>query len=128
MMETIRILYDGDCPFCTRYVKLLRLRENLRVELVNARENSADRDAATAKGYDLDHGMLVTYGGQDYYADAAITILSVLATSSGFINRMSAAAFRSPKRAKLLYPVLAFFRRMTVLALGRGLIRNLPPK
>ncbi len=127
-METIRILYDGDCPFCTRYVRLLRLRENLRVEMVNARENSADRDAATAKGFDLDHGMLVTYGGQDYYADAAITLLSVLATSSGFINRMAAAAFRSPRRAKMIYPVLAFFRRITVLGLGRGLIRNLPPK
>lgn len=127
-METIRILYDGDCPFCTRFVKLLRLRENLRVELVNARENSAHRDAATAKGYDLDHGMLVTYGGQDYYADAAITILSVLATPSGAINRLSAAAFRSPGRARVIYPVLAFFRRMTVLGLGRGLIRNLPRK
>lgn len=127
-METIRILYDGDCPFCTRYVKLLRLRENLRVELVNARENSADRDAATAKGYDLDHGMLVSYGGHDYYADAAITIVSVLATRSGFINRLSAAAFRSPGRAKIIYPLLAFFRRMTVLGLGRGLIRNLPRK
>ena len=39
MSEPIYVVYDGECPFCTAYVKLLRLREAAgKVELVNARE------------------------------------------------------------------------------------------
>ncbi|MFT5932039.1 MAG: putative DCC family thiol-disulfide oxidoreductase YuxK, partial [Hyphomonas sp.] len=34
------IVYDGDCPFCSEYVKLLRLRDAIGpVSLVNARED-----------------------------------------------------------------------------------------
>lgn len=121
----ILILYDGSCPFCSRYVQWLRLKENLSATLVNAREDSALREEATKMGYDLDRGMLVKYGGKTYYADAAMTLLSLLSTPSGFFNRFIAFLFRSERRAKILYPVLAFLRKATVLSLGRGKIRNL---
>lgn len=123
--EEILILYDGDCPFCTRYVKWLRLKDNLSARLVNAREDSELRDEATKAGYDLDRGMLVKYGDRHYHGDAAMTLLSLLSTPSGFFNRVIALLFRSERRAKILYPVFAFFRKMTVLALGRGTIKNL---
>lgn len=123
--EEILILYDGDCPFCSRYVEWLRLKENLSAKLVNAREDSALRDEATKLGLDLDRGMMVKYGGKIYHGDAAMTLLSLLSTPSGFFNRVIAALFRSERRAKILYPVFAFFRKMTVLALGRGTIKNL---
>lgn len=123
--EEILILYDGDCPFCKRYVKWLRLKESLSARLVNAREDSDLRDEATKAGYDLDRGMLVKYGGALYHGDAAMVLLSLLSTPSGFFNRAIAALFRSERRAKIFYPVFAFFRRVTVLTLGRGTIKNL---
>jgi predicted DCC family thiol-disulfide oxidoreductase YuxK len=34
------IVYDGECPFCTQYVKLMRLRETVGiVKPLNARED-----------------------------------------------------------------------------------------
>jgi len=33
---TLHIVYDGDCPFCSGYVALLRLREQYDVRLVDA--------------------------------------------------------------------------------------------
>jgi len=126
--NTISILYDGDCPFCSRYVSWLRLKKNLGVSLVDARGNSALKDEATKAGYDLDHGMLVRYGGRDYYADEAILLLSLLATPANFFNKTAAAFFRSPRRARAVYPLLSFARRMTVRILGRGMIGNLRSK
>jgi predicted DCC family thiol-disulfide oxidoreductase YuxK len=123
--EDIYILYDGECPFCTRYVQWVRLKDRLTVHLVNAREESALRDEATALGHDLDRGMIVKYGGSLYHGDAAMMLLSALTTPSDMFNRLMVRLFRSKRRAKVVYPALAFARRVTVLALGRGTIRNL---
>ncbi len=119
------ILYDGECPFCSAYIRHVRLRKNLNVHLIDAREDSALRKEMTATGYDLDRGMIVKYGGTIYYADAAMVMLSLLSTQSDFFNKTMALVFRSSTRAKYFYPALSLFRRMTVLALGRGKIKNL---
>ena len=57
------IVYDGQCPFCSRYVQLLRLRESLgRVELVNARHRGPIVDEVVRAGLDLDEGMILKLG------------------------------------------------------------------
>jgi hypothetical protein len=103
----------------------VRLKENLAVTLVDARQDSAMRDRATRDGYDLDRGMLVEYAGRAYFADEAIMILSLLATPSTVFNKLTARIFRNPRLAKRLYPLLAAGRKSVVLLMGRGLIRNL---
>ena len=41
------IIYDGQCPFCSRYVRLVRLRDSLgQVELVDARNGGPIVDEA----------------------------------------------------------------------------------
>ena len=68
------IVYDGQCPFCFRYVALLRLRETLgRVELVNAREGGPIVDEIIAAGLDLDEGMVLKMNGRLYHDDDACT-------------------------------------------------------
>ena len=43
------IVYDGDCPFCSRYVALVRLREAVgQVVLANARDGGPVVDGAAA--------------------------------------------------------------------------------
>ncbi len=121
----IWILYDGQCPFCSAYMRMVRLRENLKVHLIDAREPSALKDEATAAGYDLDIGMVVKFGGTLYHGDKAMAALAFLTTPSGVFNRLVAFLFRGKTRAKYLYPVFAFFRGVTVRLMGRGIIGNL---
>ena len=59
------IVYDGDCPFCSRYVQMVRLREAVGpVRLVNAREGGPLVEEARRAGFDLDAGMVLKMGGK----------------------------------------------------------------
>ena len=114
------IVYDGECPFCSRYVKLLRLRESIgRVELVDARQGGPVVDEIRSAGLNLDQGMVLKMDGRLYYGADCIHRLALLSTPSGWFNSISRAIFRSPTASRLLYPVLRAGRNATLGALGR---------
>ncbi|MEO1659074.1 MAG: DCC1-like thiol-disulfide oxidoreductase family protein [Pseudomonadota bacterium] len=59
----IRILYDGDCPFCVSYVRFARLRARVgEVDLINAREAPDLVAAYTEQGIDIDESFIVDTG------------------------------------------------------------------
>lgn len=119
MSDTI-IIYDGDCPFCSRYVTMLRLRETLgTIRLVDAREGGPEVDEALARGLDLDEGMALRLNGVYYHGDECIHRLALLSSPSGLFNRVNAAIFRSERLSRLLYPVLRSGRNTALLLLGR---------
>lgn len=118
------LVYDGECPFCSRYVALVRLRETLgRVRLVNAREGGPVVQHLVDEGYDLDDGMVLIWQNRIYHGDACIHMLALLSTPSGAFNRINAALFRSERVARLLYPVLRTGRNATLRLLGRRKMR-----
>lgn len=117
--ETV-IVYDGDCPFCSSYVSLLRLRDAVGpVALVNARDRDATVDEALSQGLDLDEGMAMKYRGRWYHGDDCIHMLALLSGESGVANRLMAWLFRSPGRARILYPWMRSGRNLTLKLLGR---------
>ena len=114
------IVYDGECPFCSAYVRLLRIKEAAGpVTLVDARQRPDVIAEARARGLDLDEGMLAIYGSRIYAGGEAMTMLSLLSTSSGMLNRLLARLFADPKRASLLYPALRACRNGALRLLGR---------
>ena len=114
------LVYDGECPFCSRYVALVRLREALGpVRLMNARDGGPVVESLVAAGYDLDEGMVLIWRGRIYHGDACIHLLALLSTPSGAFNRINAAVFRSERASRLLYPILRSGRNATLRLLGR---------
>jgi predicted DCC family thiol-disulfide oxidoreductase YuxK len=121
---TAWIIYDGQCPFCSRYVTLLRLRDTLgRVELVNAREGGPVVDEIFAAGLDLDEGMVLKIGDRLYHGEECIHRLALLSSSSTLFNRINRAIFRSPTLSRLLYPLLRSGRNGVLRLLGRSKFR-----
>ena len=114
------IVYDGQCVFCSNYVKLLRLRSTVgRVEMIDARRDGVSALLGQSLGLDLNSGMLVLYQGRHYHGPSAMTVLSLLSGPSGTLNRALASIFRHPQLSSVLYPVLRLGRAMTLALLGR---------
>jgi predicted DCC family thiol-disulfide oxidoreductase YuxK len=107
-MPRLRIVYDGDCPFCSRYVRLLRLREQFAVELIDAREQP---EKAASCGLDLNEGMIADLDGRARHGAEAVWLLSRLSERPGLLSRRGVA--------QAVYPLLRLGRRLALLALGR---------
>lgn len=112
----LRIVYDGECPFCSRYVRLVRLRENFAVTLTDARK---ERETARSYGLDLNAGMVADIDGKIYHGSEAVWILAQLSSRSGLWNRAMAALFASRGVARCSYPFLRLGRWATLRALGK---------
>lgn len=118
--DAVWLVYDGDCPFCSRYVRYARVREAAgRLHLVNARDGGPLVDEMVAAGLDLDEGMVLKMGGHYYHGADCIHALAMLSSNSDTLNRINAAVFRSPTLSRLLYPVLRAGRNAVLRGLGR---------
>lgn len=114
------LVYDGDCPFCSRYVRYLRLREVLpSLRLVDARGRGPEVGEAATAGFDLDEGMVLRLDGQWYFGADCVHALALLSTGSGWFNRLNAVVFRSATLSRWLYPLLRACRNATLVLLGR---------
>ncbi|MEM6354928.1 MAG: DCC1-like thiol-disulfide oxidoreductase family protein [Pseudomonadota bacterium] len=114
------LLYDGDCPFCSRFAAYTRLRETVgSVRLVNAREGGPEAAEARAAGYVIDEGMVLKLDGRLYYGDDCLNRLALLSSRSGIFNRLNYWAFSSPTLARISYPVLKTGRALVLRLLGR---------
>ncbi|MGH6920935.1 MAG: DCC1-like thiol-disulfide oxidoreductase family protein [Geminicoccaceae bacterium] len=124
------LVYDGQCPFCSRYARLVRIRENVRLHLVDARKSGPLVREVSEAGLDLNEGMVLKMGGRYYHGAAALQVLAALSTSSTTFNRLSASIFRSPYRSRALYPILRVGRNAALAVLGREKIRDssAPPR
>jgi predicted DCC family thiol-disulfide oxidoreductase YuxK len=115
------IVYDGQCPFCSRYVQLVRLRESLgRVQLVDARKGGPEVEEVRQAGLDLDEGMVLKLDGRLYHGADCIHMVALLSTPSSWFNRVNAVMFRSRTASRLLYPVLRTGRNTVLRMLGRS--------
>lgn len=115
------LVYDGDCPFCSRYVKLLRLRDSIGpVALINAREGGPRVERLRKLGYNLDGGFVLEWEDKIYYGADAINRLALLSTRSSLFNKVNAFVFRSRTASKVLYPVLRAGRDLTLFLMGRS--------
>ncbi len=105
--QRLRLVYDGDCPMCRRYVRWQRIRRDVgELELIDGRQESEARRELSARGIDLDQGFALQIGERWYHGDEALHRLTLLGTRSGVFNRLMYRLFSSPRRAARLYPWL----------------------
>ncbi|MGZ5916394.1 MAG: DCC1-like thiol-disulfide oxidoreductase family protein [Methyloceanibacter sp.] len=117
----IAIVYDGDCPLCSTYVIMTRLRNAVGTPtLLNARARPDLVKALAGQGASLDTGLAVYYEGRIYTGGEAMHVLAFLTTPVGFANRLTAALLRRRSFALRIYPFLRAGRNLLLR------IRNRP--
>ncbi len=118
------IVYDGDCPFCSAYVRMVRLRRTFgAVQLVDARSAEPIVSEIKAAGLDLDKGMVLILNNERYHGPECLNRIALMSTSSGLFNRITKAIFTSPRLARWLYPVLVGGRNAILFILRRRKIK-----
>jgi predicted DCC family thiol-disulfide oxidoreductase YuxK len=122
------LVYDGDCPFCSGFVKRLRIdRAAGKLDLVNAREGGEIVEDVRRRGYDLDGGMVLILGDEYYHGDEALHRLALMSTRYGWFNRANAWLFSNPSMARFAYPLLRAGRNVALRLLGRSPISSSHP-
>lgn len=122
----IILVYDKECPACDNYCQVVRIRKDIgELQLVDARDDSEAMADITARGLDIDEGMVLILDDQLYYGSDAIHALALISSRSGFFNRMNYHLFRSAKVSGFLYPVLRACRNLLLKILGKTRINNL---
>lgn len=118
-----KIVYDGECPFCSQYVRMARLRDSFGpVTLIDARQDDALVEELAAKGYDLNEGMVLIDGDDIYYGADCMNRIALMSTRMGPFNRLNAMIFRNRGLSRVLYPILRTGRNMTLALMGRSRI------
>ncbi|HUI21163.1 MAG TPA: DCC1-like thiol-disulfide oxidoreductase family protein [Methylocella sp.] len=118
------IVYDGECPFCSNYVALYRMRAQFgEVHLINARDDVPIVQEIRARGFDLDKGMVLKLGDDFYHGDKCMHMLALMSSESNTINRINKWIFSHQQRARILYPFLVAGRNFTLLLMGRRKIK-----
>ena len=117
--DIIQIIYDGHCPLCKNFTKLLKLRTNFNVVLLDARENFELSKNLLSSGYNLDKGMLVSIGDQRYFGYEAMWVLASISSNSNFVNKIFSVCFSNKKLASMIYPVLVLGRNGVLFFLSR---------
>lgn len=113
------LVYDGACPFCTRFATMVRLRAVVgAVELVDARQGGPLIERLRAQGIDLDQGNVFSYGGRDYVGPEAMHAIATLTGLEGPFGRAVAWMIGAPGRARLLYPLLRGVRNLMLRLKG----------
>lgn len=120
------LVYDKQCPVCNAYGHAIRISKRVgELKIVDARDRSAIRDEITARGLDIDQGMIVKIGDQLYYGADAIHALALMSSRSGGFNRLNYWIFSSKRLSAWLYPVLRSLRNLLLKMLGKTKINNL---
>ena len=127
----ISIIYDGACPFCSTYVRMIRLGDVVDgdIELISARDSDhhlvrelLDHD------YDLDAGMAVIYQDEIYHGAEALNMLTLISTRSDFFNRLMKLLFSNRRTTRIAYPFLRAMRTIAVTLKGKPNISKSRPQ
>lgn len=115
------LIYDGECPFCSAYVRMLNFKKNAGdLRLIDAREGGPEFDEAVKGGFDLDEGMLLKMSGQYFHGSDCVHVLALLTRQNDVFGRLNGWIFRSRWRSAVFYPVLRAGRGVVLKALGRS--------
>lgn len=120
MVDKTYLVYDGECPFCTQYARLTRLRSTLgELKIINARDGGPQVDEVKALGLKIDEGMVLKMDDSYYHGADCLHRLALMSSQSGIFNRLTYALFKNERLSQFMYPVLRAGRNFVLRILGR---------
>ncbi len=124
--QDLLVVYDFQCSICDAYCRRVHVRPAAgRLLRVNAREANPAMQEVTARGLDIDQGLVLKVGDTLYYGSDAIHQLARLGNPGDPFNWLAYWTFRSRSLSHLIYPVLQIGHNLVLKILGSSKVNNL---
>lgn len=118
------LIYDGDCPVCTRYVAWTALQSTYPgIELIDARAAPELVRALRREGIEINDTYLLQLGGTRLVGPAAMARISELMQPQTFGQSLLKSLTRSRRLMTPVYPWLVLLRKALLWIIGRDQIR-----
>jgi predicted DCC family thiol-disulfide oxidoreductase YuxK len=119
----VSVVYDGDCPFCASFVKMIKLKDAFgAVRLVDARESELEVIQDLRTRYQLDDGFVLIHDGREYYGAEALEFISVATSDSALSRLLMRLPFFRGRMGRFTYPILVKGRKLALRLIGRRLM------
>lgn len=117
----VTIIYDGNCPFCSFYVRYVHLKRAAGdIRLIDARQGGAEVEEVRRRNLSLDDGMVLKLDEEYYHGESAFQRVAMMSSRSSWFNRANYLLFSSQRSSTIAYPILRAMRNLTLKILGRS--------
>ena len=118
MKQKITLYYDKKCPFCSKYANLLKLKENFKISLKDARKN-LDEIALVCGSLNINDGFIVIYENNCFQGAKALGFLNSAVDKDTFLGKLHFIFRYDNFFSKILYNVLFILRKIILFVLRK---------
>ena len=118
LKQKITLYYDKQCPFCSNYANLLKLKENFEITLKDARENF-DEISLVCGNLDINDGFIVVYKNDCFQGAKALHFLQSAVDKTTFLGKLHFFFAYETVFSKILYKILFILRKVILFILRK---------
>ena len=118
MKQKLTLYYDKQCPFCSKYANLLKLKENFEINLKDAREN-LDEISVLCKNLDINDGFIVIYKNDCFQGAKALEFLNRAVDKTTILGKLHFFFAYENIFSKFLYKTLFILRKIVLFILRK---------
>lgn len=116
---TINIYYDKDCPFCSKYAQLIKLKKEHTINILNARESKEKINYFRAIDFDINEGIILQCDDKKIYQGVeAIVFLDNLSEKKMFFSSFYSYIINTKIFKRYLYPTIKAIRKVILKIAG----------
>ena len=117
-IQKITIYYDKECPFCSNYANLLKLKENFEIIHKDARQNLS-QISLVCGNLDINDGFIVVYKNDCFQGAKALHFLQSAVDKTTFLGKLHFFFAYETVFSKFLYKILFIFRKVILFILRK---------
>ena len=118
MKQKLILYYDKQCPFCSKYANLLKLKENFEIIHKDARQNLS-QISLVCGNLDINDGFIVVYKNDCFQGAKALHFLQSAVDKTTFLGKLHFFFAYENIFSKVLYRILFILRKFILFILRR---------
>ena len=118
LKQKLTLYYDKQCPFCSKYANLLKLKENFEITLKDARENLSEISLLCGN-LNINDGFIVVYKNDCFQGAKALAFLNSAVDKTTILGKLHFFFAYETVFSKFLYKILFILRKVILFILRK---------